>query len=160
MKMCVDGPPERLLNLYVDGELSSEGQVELFAHLSSCSGCRRQFNGLLAFRLAARQDTFLVPPAADQALFARIDRLRRTPRAVAERVAEGGLFGARSRRHKPTRAVLLAAVVLVGFALAVWSNRIDELPAQTYHVTEAVMDDGALYVIGPGLMVVDKKLDR
>ena len=77
MSTCSLPRAETLLNLYADGELPSARQAELFAHLARCAACRAQFNALLAFRLAARQEVLAVPPAADEAFFAHIDRLRR-----------------------------------------------------------------------------------
>ncbi len=67
--MCTDHHFERLLNLYADGELPGGKQAELFAHLSMCAACREQFNVLLAFRLVSRQETFIVPPVVDEAVF-------------------------------------------------------------------------------------------
>ncbi len=155
--MCSDFQSELLLNLYVDGELSSSEQGKLFAHLSTCDACRKQFNVLLAFRLATRLESFDVPPAVDEAIFARIDRLRRTPRPAPDRVSQRRFFGGQIHRRVTLRSALMAAVVLIVFGLAVRPNPVANAPTQSYHVTETVIDDGALYVIGPGLTIeVDK----
>ena len=156
--MCADRHFERLLNLYVDGELPSGEQAKLFAHLSMCAACRAQFNVLLAFRLVSRQETFVVPPATDEAVFARIDRLRRPPRSAPDRVSERRFFGGRIHRRVSFRSALLAAAVLIVFGLAVLPSPTPNTAASSYHVTEIVIDDGALYVIGPGVLVEDKRL--
>ena len=158
--MCADRHFERLLNLYVDGELPSGEQAELFAHLSMCAACRAHFNVLLAFRLVSRQETFVVPPATDEAVFARIDRLRRAPRSVLHRVSERRFFGGQIHGRVSFRSALLAAVVLIVFGLAVRPNPTPDATASTYHVTETVIDDGALYIIGPGVTVEGKRLGR
>ena len=157
---CTDQHSEMLLNLYVDGELPSGEQAELFGHLSTCVACRAQFNVLLAFRLASRQETFVVPPAADEAVLARIDRLRRTPRPAPVRVSERRFFGGQVHRRVSLRSALLAAVVLIVFGLAVRPGTTPDAAALSYYVTETVIDDGALYVIGPGVTVEDKRLGR
>ena len=158
--MCTDHHFERLLNLYADGELPGGKQAELFAHLSMCAACRGQFNVLLAFRLVSRQETFIVPPAVDEAVFARIDRIRRAPRFAPNRVSERRFFGGQIHRHVSFRSALLAAVVLIVFGLAVRPNPTPDATASTYHVTETVIDDGALYIIGPGVTVEGKRLGR
>ncbi len=157
---CSDEHSEMLLNLYVDGELSSDEQAGLFGHLATCAVCRTQFNVLLAFRLALRQEAILVPLTADEAVFARIDHLRRTPRRAIDRVSERRFFGGRVHRNVPFRTAALAALVIVALGLALRFDPLPDSSTQSYHVTEAIMDDGALYVIGPGLTVEDKKLDR
>ena len=158
--MCTDHHSETLLNLYVDGELPSGEQAELFAHLSTCAACRAQFNVLLVFRLVSRQETIIVPPAVDEAVLARIDRLRRSPRPAAVRVSDRGFFGGQVHRRVSLRSALLAAVVLIAFGLAVLPGPMPDAAASTYYVTETFIDDGALYVIGPGVTVVDKRLGR
>jgi anti-sigma factor RsiW len=158
--MRTDHHFERLLNLYVDGELTGGEQAKLFAHLSTCAACRAQFNVLLAFRLASRQETFVVPPAVDEAVFARIDRLRRAPGFTSDRVSERRFFGGQIHRRVSFRSALLAAVVLIAFGLAVRPTPTPDAAASTYHVTETVIDDGALYVIGPGVTVEGKRLGR
>lgn len=161
MSKCTDQHSEELLNLYVDSELSFSEQAELFAHLSACAVCRKQFNALLAFRLATRQEVFDVPPAVDEAVFARIDQLRRAHRRHApDRVSERRFFGGQVHRRISFRAALLAAAVLIVFGLAVRPAPVGDASTQPYHVTETMIDDGALYVIGPGLMVEDETLER
>lgn len=160
LKICSSERAEMLLNLFVDGELSSDEQAELFAHLSTCAECRSRFNALLAFRLALRQDVILVPATADEAVFARIDQLRRTPRRASDRISERRFFGGRIVGTAKYGSAALAALVILAFGLALRFNPLSDSSAQSYHVTEAVMEDGALYVIGPGLLVEDDKLDR
>ena len=104
------------------------------------------------------QEPFVVPPAADEAVFERIDGLRRTPRRAPYRISERRFFGGQIHRRVSCRSALLAAVVLIAFGLAVRPAPTPDAPALSYHVTETVIDDGALYVIGPGITVEDKRL--
>ena len=147
---CADESAEILLNEYVDGELASPRQPELFAHLADCETCRGQLEALLAFRLAARQEPLAVPASADAALFARLDRMRRSSRSTPDRWADRApLAGALRRRVSVGAAVAVAVLaIVVGTALAPRSN--PETPAR---VVEAMLEDGTLYVIDPGVTV-------
>ena len=160
MMTCTDPNAEMLLNLYVDGELSSARQAELFAHLATCAECRTQFNALLAFRLAARQEALTVPPAADEAVFAQIDRLRRAAHPAPDRAAERRRTPLRQR--VPVGTALLAALVIVAIGLFVRPAPMAEAEtAPPYRLTETVTDDGnALYIIDPGITVEVEKLEQ
>ena len=148
MPPCSDSRAEHLLNLYVDGELPSTQQAALFAHLARCAACRTQFNALLAFRLAARQEALAVPPAVDEAFFARIDRLRRASHPAPDRAAERRLFRDVLPRRVPLAAALVAVgAVALGFLVRPATPEQAE-PAPAFRLTEVVTDDGnALYVI-------------
>jgi anti-sigma factor RsiW len=101
-----------LLNLYVDGELPLDRQGELHAHLAGCAACRVQFNALMAFRLAVRQDALALAPAADERFLARIDALRRTRgEARPDRARPRRLIRDRVKTQGLTLAAVLAVVV-------------------------------------------------
>ena len=154
---CTDDDAEMMLNEYVDGELDAARQPALFGHLAGCADCRAQFDALLAFRLAARQEALLVPPSADAALFARLDDLRRTARRAPDRRAERAPLGGALRRRVSVGAMLAVAglAVVIGSVLA-------PRPAaepQTERVVEAVLADGMLYLMDPGV-TVEAERDR
>ncbi len=148
---CADEEAEVLLNEYVDGELAPTRQPELFAHLAACAGCRAQFDALLAFRLAARQEPLAVPASADAALFARLDQLRRQSRRAPDRRRERSAVGQALRRRVSLGALLAVA------GMAVWVGSVlAPAPAPAApddRVVEAVLEDGALYLIDPGVTV-------
>lgn len=105
--ICDDPDAEVLLNEYVDGELPTDRQPDLFGHLAACADCRAHFDALLAFRLAVRQEPLAVPAAADAALFARLDRARRATReAPNRRVDRAPLGGALRRRVSDRKSVV------------------------------------------------------
>ncbi|MDX1420713.1 MAG: zf-HC2 domain-containing protein [Rubricoccaceae bacterium] len=149
MSPCADPRAETLLNLYADGELPSGQQPELFAHLARCAACRAQFNALLAFRLAARQEALLVPPAADEAFLARIDRLRRAAHPAPDRAAERRALGSPLRRRVPLGLALAAVALVVALGLVSRPAPPDtRATAPAFRLTEVVLDDGnALYVM-------------
>ena len=148
---CADDDAEALLNEYVDGELDHARQPALFAHLAACADCRDQFDALLAFRLAARQEPLAVPASADAALFARLDDVRRASRRAPDRRAARGPWGGALRRRVSVRALLAVAVaaVVVGTVLAP-----RPVPPPAERVVETALPDGMLYVIDPGVTVV------
>ena len=152
MTSCTDDRAEALLNEYVDGELDHALQPELFGHLAGCAGCRDQFDALLAFRLAARQEPLAVPASADAALFARLDDLRRTSRRAPDRRAERGAWGGALRRRVSVGAALAVAglAVAVGTLFAPAPEPADRAPDR---IVETALPDGALYVIDPGVTV-------
>ena len=160
MTPCTDDHAETLLNLYVDGELPSSRQAMLFAHLAACPGCRSQFNALLAFRLAVRQEVLTVPPAVDEAFFARIDRLRRAAHPAPDRAAARGLFGDTLRRRVPVGLAAAVTVLLVTLGLLARPMPPAAEAVPSNRLTEVVTDDGnALYVMD-GITVEVSKSGR
>ena len=153
---CADERAEALLNEYVDGELHAADEPELFAHLAGCPACRETFSTFLAFRLAVRAEPLGVPPAADAALFARLDRLRAQP--AADRAADRAPLAGALRRRVSVGAALALAVVAVGIGLAVRPAAPAEPgPAE---FTTTVLADGALYLIDPGVTVEARRTPR
>lgn len=157
MTICNTPNAEELLNLYVDGELSSADQARLFAHLSTCGPCRTQFNTLFAFRLAARQDVIEVPPAVDEAIFARIDQMRRVGTPASDRSPEVGHLEIAPPRKYAYMSVAAVALFVAAFGWSVRTSTLPE-PEPVFQLTETVIEDGALYVITPGVTVVEESL--
>lgn len=150
---CTDDAAEILLNEYVDGELDPARQPDLFAHLAACADCRVQFDALLAFRLGARQEPLAVPASSDAALFARLDGLRRTPgrRTPPDRRADRAPLGGALRRRVSVGAMLAVAGVAIVLGTVLAPSQAQ--PPHPERVVEAVLPDGALYLIDPGITV-------
>ena len=146
LSLCPDEDAELLLNEYVDGELDAARQPELFAHLADCAECRDQLEALLAFRLAARQEPLAVPASADAALFARLDRTR--ARRPADRRADRAPLGGALHRRVSVGAMVAVAALAVAVGTVLAPERAPETPDR---VVEAVLEDGTLYVIDPGV---------
>ncbi len=154
---CTDEDAEMLLNEYLDGELDPVRQPDLFGHLAACADCRAQFDAMLAFRLAARQEPLPVPATADAALFARLDRTRRTTRRTPDRRADRAPLGGALRRRVSVGAMLAVA----GLAIVIGSvlTPPPEPAAPPERVVETVLRDGALYLIDPGITVEATRTD-
>jgi len=144
---CDDLDAEMLLHEYLDGELEPGRHPDLFSHLAACAGCREQFDALLAFRLAARQEPLLVPPTVDAALFARLDTSRRRTRRLHDRRNDRAPLGGALRQSVSVGAMLVIALVAILAGTLIAS---DTPPPR---VVEAVLEDGTLYVIDPGVTV-------
>ena len=154
--LCTDPRAEALLNEYVDGEICADEEPALFAHLAECTGCREAFSTFLAFRMAARSEPLAVPPAADTALFARLDRMRAQP--APNRADDRAPLGGALRRRVSVGAALALAVVAVAVGLTVRPTATAEPTPDRF--THTVLQDGALYLIDPGVTVEATTLAR
>ena len=150
LSLCPDLEAEALLNEYLDGELASARQPELFGHLAGCAECRAQFDAMLAFRLGARQEVLSVPATVDAALFARLDRSRRAGHRAPDRRAARGPLGGALRRRVSVGALLAVAGLAVALGTVFASPSPSKAPPR---VVEAVLEDGSLYLIDPGVTV-------
>ncbi|MEM8599486.1 MAG: zf-HC2 domain-containing protein [Bacteroidota bacterium] len=148
---------EALLDLYVDGELSFADQPALFAHLADCAACRAQFNALMAFRVAARQEHLPVTPSMDAAFFARLDQAKRArPHPAATRAEDRQPFRGLERRVS-VRTALVFSLVLFAVGL-LFARPVDPEPAAVpVRVVETEDPAEALYVIYPGITIEDER---
>ena len=156
---CPDEDAEVLLNEYVDGELEPARQPDLFAHLATCADCRAQFDALLAFRLAARQEPLAVPASADAALFSRLDRVRRQSRRARARRADRSPLGGALRQRVSVGAMLAVVCVAAFLGSVLASDSVAAPPTMDERVVEAVLEDGSLYLIDPGVTVEAPRTD-
>ncbi|MEL6705209.1 MAG: zf-HC2 domain-containing protein [Bacteroidota bacterium] len=148
---------EVLLDLYVDGELSFADQPALFAHLADCTACRAQFNALMAFRVAARQEHLPVTPAMDAAFFARLDQAKRTrPHPAATRAEDRQPFRGLKRRVS-IRTALVFSLVLFAVGLLTAQPAEPEPSAVPVRIVDDADPAEALYVIYPGITVEEER---
>jgi anti-sigma factor RsiW len=96
-----DEHPRGALHAYLDGELSLEGSLEVEAHLSTCSACRRQLETYRALRRVLQQAR-AEAPEAETALV----RVTRSVRARRRRAFAIGGLGAMA-------AAAVVALVLI-----------------------------------------------
>ena len=96
-----DEHPRGALHAYLDGELSLEGSLEVEAHLSTCSPCRRQLETYRALRRVLQQAR-VAAPEAETALV----RVTRSVRARRRRAFAIGGLGAMA-------AAAVVALVLI-----------------------------------------------
>ena len=145
---CPDPDAEMLLNEYLDGELDIAREPDLFGHLATCGGCRRQFEAMLAFRLAVRQEPLAVPPALDQRVLARLDQTRRlTIRRPNRRVDRAPLASAMRQRVPVGVALAVAVIAVFVAAMLPTSASTASDTASSVRLARVTLDDGPLYVI-------------
>ena len=155
---------EEALNLYADGELDAAAQPALFAHLAGCVTCRHTLAALLEFRRVSRQELMLVPAAADDAFFQRLDDLKRRTDRV-DRVAERRPLWQRRPRISLSLAACLALLLLGLGTLVPRSTdtvvqpRIEVLEERIEFAPLVPVRGEAVYVFYPGLTVEATKLD-
>lgn len=145
----IDPQTEMLLNLYVDGELPLDRQGELHARLAESREAQAQFNALMAFRLATRVDANPVAPAADEALFARIDGIRANQHAARRAEDRPAFRGVR----RVTVGAAFAVAVLFIFVRALLPA---PAPVETVRIVPIEYAE-PVYVL-PGVTVEDDSL--
>jgi anti-sigma factor RsiW len=144
------------LDLYLDGELPSFREADLFRHLSVCVECREHLNGVLAFRRVLRDEFVDVPPWADDRLLARIEEQRRVSERTSRLHARDSLWTARATVS--VRSLVLAFGIFV-VSLAVLASLKDGARGYVYFEQESVRFDEAsrlgseVYVFYPGLTI-------
>lgn len=153
---------EDALNRYVDGELPVDEQSPFFAHLASCSACRETFNAVLDFRRMSRQETLVVPPAADDEFFQRLDEVKRRNLRVDRSAERRPLW--QLRAPISLGAAMLTATILFLAGLLMPMNAWDtEVTSYVESAVEQVEFDlptrpEAVYVFYPGLVVEAPKI--
>ena len=150
------------LDLYLDGELGSSREADLFRHLSGCVSCREHLNGVLAFRRILRDEYVDVPPWADDRLLTRIEEHRNKLQRTARLHARDSLWAVQTTVS--VRSLVLAAgIFLVSLALLVGLT--DGGSGYVYFEQESVQFDrpvprpSEVYVFYPGL-IVEAERDR
>lgn len=145
------------VDLYLDGELPSNREADLFRHLSSCGSCRAYLNGVLDFRRASRDEFVNVPPWADDVLMARVEAQRRSTARTA-RLHTRDPFWSASTTVSVRTAVLLLCAILVSTFLFAGSHKGDA--GYVYFEQEYVRFDNLwqqagseIYVFYPGLTI-------
>lgn len=142
--LCSDPDAEVLLYEYLDGELAPGREPDLFGHLAACAECRRQFDAMLSFRLAVRQEPLAVPPALDRRVMARLDQARRRNATRPDRRADRAPLAGALRRRISIGAALAVAVVAVGLAALMPAPA---EPVESVHFAPVYLQDGPLFVL-------------
>lgn len=99
-----------LINLFVDGELDSAGQDEMFAHLSDCADCRSFLQGLVQIRDIMHREQVAFPEETDRAVLESAGSRRTAPVA--------GLWRGSINLPFPVAAAAALLVVVIGMWLS------------------------------------------
>lgn len=156
-------PWEAALNEYVDGELPMEAQPRLFAHLATCAPCRRTLEAVLAFRRMSRQEPLAVPPAADDAVFRRLDHVKQRTERAGRNAQQRSLWTAPTPLSLGAAAMVAAVLFVVGLLLPMQLEEPPSAPLVSAGMERVEFDSTpaeAVYVFYPGLTVEATKLDE
>ncbi len=99
---------EDQLNEYADGELSFDGQSDLFGHLAECEQCRRYLESVIALRRIVAEDQIRLPPSFDEDFLQRLAHHRESVGPSKDRQDRQSYF-----RTVIPRAGRLAVLTLV-----------------------------------------------
>lgn len=156
---------EEALNLYIDGELPFGEQPLLFAHLSTCDHCRRIMGSMLEFRRMSRQEAFPVPPAIDDAIFGRLNQVKKRSNRIDRYWDRRPLW--QTRASVSLRAAALVAVMLfsaglmfpqdVGAPVAV-TTPVFVHEDHVVEYTPSPIQQSVMYVFYPGLTVESTRI--
>lgn len=153
---------EEALNRYVDGELAFETQPALFSHLASCSTCRRTLEAVLVFRRLSRQEPLVVPPAADDSFFKRLDQIKRRGERVDRQAARRPMWQWRTPVSLGLAAVVAVLVFVAGMFASGSNAAVAESPLVVGAEERVLFNEPtrpeAVYVFYPGLTVEATKL--
>ncbi|NBC16535.1 MAG: hypothetical protein GVY18_04365 [Bacteroidetes bacterium] len=153
---------EAALNEYVDGELPMEAQPRLFAHLATCAPCRRTLEAVLAFRRMSRQEPLAVPPAADDAVFRRLDQVKQRAERVDRNARQRSLWTAPTPLSLGAAAMVAVVLFVVGLLVPMQLDEADSTALVSAGMERVEFEPApaeAVYVFYPGLTVEATKLD-
>lgn len=144
---------EENLNLFLDGQLPVEAQIELFKHLAGCDGCRDFLEKTNRFRAAARREKIPFPENLDRALFEEILRRRH---AHARETPTRRIFpGWRQPVAVPKFAVAAVVIILLVLSGLEINDRLTPPPA--IPVYQMMMPNanpvGVIYIIAQPMPV-------
>jgi anti-sigma factor RsiW len=152
---------ETSLNLFLDGELPSNEQRELYLHLAQCEECRRFLDSMLIFRKIAREENLAVPPQVDEAFF---ERLAAHKEAVDESTHRADRRERRREKFPRVGRLITIGCVVALVAGTVLATSVDWTSAHAvvsgeeelvnFPILEPqVREQGAVYVFYPGLTI-------
>lgn len=156
---------EEALNLYMDGELPFAEQPLLFTHLAACDRCRCIMGAMLEFRRMSRQEVLSVPSVVDEAIFERLNQVKKRSNRIDRYRDRRPLW--QIRASMSLRAAALAAVMLfgaglmfpqdIGSPLAVKAVVAQEEPVEEH---SPILFPQVIYGYHPGLTVEAPRFDE
>ena len=152
-------PFEEELNLYLDGELSSDREAELFAHLSEDDNLRSLMDSVLLFRRMSRQEFIALPPAADDRFFKRLAEVKAGSEKVDRATDRQPLWNARRPVSVKSAVAAVAAVFIVGLSLPMAGDAnstqflAQEEEMVLFDAPQTRVLQSYIYVFEPGLMI-------
>ncbi len=156
------------LHSFLDGELSVASQPALFAHLSTCSSCREELEGVMKFRRMSRMENLTVPPALDAALFKRLQKHKAMIKKIDRAGDRRPLWNARAAVSLRATVVTAMLIFLTGLLIPVNNQNIARNNSGTVTATDEFIEfadldlkssTSTVYVFYPGLTIEEAQDD-
>jgi len=150
---------EEDLNLYLDGELETERQADLYSHLAGNRESRAFMDNVMLFRKMSRQEHIVPPQASDDRFFERLAMLKESNEKFDRFEDREPLWNA--RRPVSVRAAVAAvvAVFMVGLLVpmatpASITSFIDQEEERVFFdAQDTRVLQSYIYVFEPGLTI-------
>ncbi len=116
--MCCSDKQERITS-FIDGELSTRDQIELFKHLAICPDCQSFIDVIMRMRDIQKREQINYPVEIDETLLSRLGSLRRTLNSESPRTTpvRSTLLKHRVSLPVPLAIGAAAAAIIIGFLL-------------------------------------------
>jgi anti-sigma factor RsiW len=116
--MCCSDKQEQITS-FLDGNLSTRDQIELFKHLAVCNDCQSFIDVMMRMRDIQKHERINYPIEIDEALLTRIGRLRYTPDTEVPHARQitHHLIPRRITLPLPLAIGVAAAAIIIGFLL-------------------------------------------
>jgi anti-sigma factor RsiW len=116
--MCCDDRQEQI-TLFIDGELSTRDQIELFKHLTNCPNCQSFINVMIRTREIQKREQINYSAEIDENLLSRLDSLRQTVNKEIQHTTPTQFAPTRRRitLSIPVAFGAAAATIIIGFLL-------------------------------------------
>lgn len=137
------------LSAFLDGELTDSESILIESHLSGCSDCRAELEGLRAARSAVRGLALLTPPSDVFELVPPVVTPAVTTPGVATSDPEDRDRVGRSWRWMPVAASVAAIAIWAGVVLEPPSDNVQLATVVGQHATSSAGQPGSLLVAIP-----------
>jgi hypothetical protein len=116
--MCCGDKQEQIM-LFIDGDLSTRDQIELFKHLANCQDCQLFINVMIRTREIQKREHVNYPAEIDENILYRINSLRRDSNKDIPNITTAHFAPVRHRitLSWPIAVSAAAAAIIIGFLL-------------------------------------------
>jgi len=114
-------------NLFIDGELGTRQQVELFKHLALCNDCQSFVDAMIRTKETSRREQIPYPADLDEAVFSKLaSRKVISSRNEQHQQVKTAFWKRRITFSTPILAAAIVVVLVLGLFLGEMLNRKSE----------------------------------
>ncbi len=117
--MCCSDKQERITS-FIDGELSTHDQMELFKHLTTCPDCQSFINVMIRMRDIQKREQINYPAEIDETILSHLSSVQHPWRSEAPRTTPAQATRTRHRITLPIPVAIGAAfaAIIIGFLIS------------------------------------------